>query len=122
MTFLVFYMRKKMGTQEMKFCDECGTTLSMDWESRSFVCLKCNTEETMEENIVYQNSNSDVDKIIVVGRREKSLKTLPETDARCLQCGNSRAYWWMVQTRSIDESSTQFFRCSKCGHTWREYS
>jgi DNA-directed RNA polymerase subunit M len=28
----------------------------------------------------------------------------------------------MVQTRSIDESMTQFYRCTKCGHTWRDYS
>jgi DNA-directed RNA polymerase subunit M len=27
----------------------------------------------------------------------------------------------MVQTRRADESATQFFRCTKCGHTWREY-
>jgi DNA-directed RNA polymerase subunit M len=111
-----------MVNQVMKFCDECGTTLLKDWENQSFVCKKCNTEKTMEENIVYQNKNSDTDKIIVVGRKEKNLKTLPETDARCHQCGNSKAYWWMVQTRSIDESSTQFFRCTKCGHTWREYN
>jgi DNA-directed RNA polymerase subunit M len=29
---------------------------------------------------------------------------------------------WQVQTRGGDEASTQFFRCTKCGHTTREYS
>jgi DNA-directed RNA polymerase subunit M len=31
-------------------------------------------------------------------------------------------YVWQVQTRGGDEASTQFFRCTKCGHTFREYS
>ncbi|MGB7679260.1 MAG: hypothetical protein WBL49_10670 [Nitrososphaeraceae archaeon] len=28
----------------------------------------------------------------------------------------------MLQTRSADEATTQFYRCTKCGHTWRNYS
>lgn len=37
----------------------------------------------------------------------------------CPKCGNIQAYWWIVQTDSGDEPSTQFFRCTKCNHTWR---
>lgn len=37
----------------------------------------------------------------------------------CPQCGNIQAYWWIVQTDSGDEPSAQFFRCTKCNHTWR---
>jgi len=37
----------------------------------------------------------------------------------CPECGNIQAYWWIVQTDSGDEPSTQFFRCTKCNHTWR---
>ncbi|MGH9996735.1 MAG: transcription factor S, partial [Nitrososphaeraceae archaeon] len=25
-------------------------------------------------------------------------------------------------TRSADEATTQFYRCTKCSHTWRNYS
>ncbi|MGC2430674.1 MAG: hypothetical protein WA393_06530 [Nitrososphaeraceae archaeon] len=28
----------------------------------------------------------------------------------------------MLQTRSADEATTQFYRCTKCNHTWRNYS
>ena len=37
----------------------------------------------------------------------------------CSKCGNRQARWWIVQTDSADEPSTQFFRCTKCNHTWR---
>jgi DNA-directed RNA polymerase subunit M/transcription elongation factor TFIIS len=37
----------------------------------------------------------------------------------CPKCGNRQAFWWIVQTDSADEPSTQFFRCTKCNHTWR---
>jgi|SRR5919107_2017059 DNA-directed RNA polymerase subunit M/transcription elongation factor TFIIS len=44
----------------------------------------------------------------------------PITDSvECPKCGNKQAFWWIVQTDSADEPSTQFFRCTKCNHTWR---
>ena len=44
----------------------------------------------------------------------------PITDSEiCPKCGNNQARWWIVQTDSADEPSTQFFRCTKCMHTWR---
>lgn len=45
---------------------------------------------------------------------------LPITDTEgCPKCGNIQAYWWLVQTDAADEPSSQFFRCTKCNHTWR---
>jgi len=35
---------------------------------------------------------------------------------------NDEVYVWMVQTRGGDEAMTQFMRCTKCGHTFREYT
>ena len=46
---------------------------------------------------------------------------LPTTAARCPECGNNLDYWWLRQLRSADESETRFFKCTKCGATWREY-
>src|SRR5919107_2149996 len=44
----------------------------------------------------------------------------PITDTEvCSKCGTNQARWWIVQTDSADEPSTQFFRCTKCRHTWR---
>ncbi|MCK4583454.1 hypothetical protein KAU18_09090 [Candidatus Bathyarchaeota archaeon] len=76
----------------------------------------------MEETRTIPRKNDGGDKIIVIGKKERELSTMPKTKALCEKCGNNEAYWWMVQTRGIDESMTQFYRCTKCGHTWRDYS
>jgi DNA-directed RNA polymerase subunit M len=47
---------------------------------------------------------------------------LPTTNIECQKCKNNTAFWWMLQTRSADEPTTQFYRCTKCGHTWRNYA
>jgi len=60
--------------------------------------------------------------VVVISQKEASLKTASTQKVECPRCGHREAYVWMVQTRGADESSTQFFRCTKCGYTWREYS
>ena len=46
----------------------------------------------------------------------------PIVDAECPKCGNMKAEYWEIQTRSADEPPTRFHRCTKCRHTWREYT
>ena len=106
----------------MKFCSNCGTVLVMDRAKQCLVCPKCGSEELLEGGITYSKTGSEKDKIVVIGRKELNLRTTPQVKVECPKCGNKKAYWWMVQTRSADESATQFYRCTKCGHTWREYS
>ena len=49
-------------------------------------------------------------------------ETMPITDAECPKCKNDKAYYWLVQTRAGDEPETKFLKCTKCKHTWRDYS
>jgi DNA-directed RNA polymerase subunit M len=58
------------------------------------------------------------DKIIVV---EDDSIPMPVTKASCPKCDNNDAYYWTVQTRRGDEGATEFYRCTKCKHTWRNY-
>jgi len=106
----------------LKFCSKCGTILVMDLESRSLVCSRCKTGEPMEASIDYSNNKPLNEKVVFVGEKERNLSTMPQVNVECSKCGNLHTYRWIVQTRSLDESATQFFRCTKCGHTWREYS
>jgi len=105
----------------MKFCPKCGTLLILKKEKRCLTCPKCGWEEEAEEPICFTKPSAE-DKIVTIGKKEQSLHTLPQVKANCPKCGHGKAYWWMVQTRGIDESATQFYRCVKCGYTWRDYS
>lgn len=52
----------------------------------------------------------------------KEVKAETITHVICPKCGNDTAYTWIVQTRSGDEGPTVFYRCTKCGYTWRVYT
>lgn len=108
----------------MKFCSKCGTVMVMERSKHCLVCPKCGYEELLEGDIISRarKMGAEMDKIVVIGKKERNLRTAPQVKVKCPKCGNNWAYWWMVQTRGVDESATQFHRCTKCGHTWREYS
>jgi DNA-directed RNA polymerase subunit M len=95
---------------------------TLDHKKRCYVCPKCGSEQPMTEEIKIEREAKGGDKIVVIGKKEQSLRTTSQVKAECPKCGNDKAHWWMVQTRGIDESSTQFYRCTKCGYTWRDYS
>ena len=106
----------------MRFCSNCGTMLTIDRAKKALVCPRCGAEEQIESSIVRSKGEPEMDKVVVIGKKELNLTTTPQVRTVCPKCGNTAAYWWMVQTRGVDESTTQFYRCTKCGHTWREYS
>jgi DNA-directed RNA polymerase subunit M len=108
----------------MKFCPECDAFCMTDTTMQRYFCSKCGWTETLEEiRIISRNSNKKSDdKIIVVGKKERKISTLPKTKIKCPKCDNNEAFWWMIQTRGTDEPTTQFLRCTKCNNTWRENS
>ncbi len=106
----------------MKFCPKCGSVLLTNKEGKLY-CPNCKTElKRAKKRISITMHHSPKETTIVVGEKESQIKTMPTIKVVCPRCGNDEAYWWFAQTRSIDESTTQFFRCTKCGYTWREYS
>lgn len=117
----------------MEFCPKCGSRLEFkkakkdEKASLTLVCPKCgfkkqelpNKVETKIGKVIQHNPQQFV---AVIGKEEQKLRTLPTVRIECPKCENKTAYVWQVQTRSADESSTQFLRCTKCNHTFREYS
>jgi DNA-directed RNA polymerase subunit M len=83
------------------------------------VCRKCGHKvpRVTGESIV--SKTKQLDRVVPVLEQESS--GLPTTNAKCSDCGNNVAYWWLRQLRSADESEVRFFRCTKCNRTWREY-
>jgi len=83
-------------------------------------CRKCGSEQAKaaQSSALLKTAHED-EKVIVLETNESNL---PSIEHECEKCGNAIAYYWFIQTRASDEPPTRFFRCTKCGHTWREYS
>jgi DNA-directed RNA polymerase subunit M len=105
------------NSNEMEFCPDCKSIM-VPIEGR-MVCRKCGRSIDMAKNSFVSKSKQIVRDIPVLEEEEEA--GLPTTKARCSECGNDTAYWWLRQLRSADESEVRFFRCTKCNNTWREY-
>lgn len=107
------------------FCPKCGTILlpkKQGSEGKAqMACGKCG-------HVSRESDGRLTEKLGKPGKKQKfevveeKESVLPKTPADCAQCGNKEAYYWLVQTRAGDEPETKFLRCTKCEHTWRDYS
>ena len=113
----------------MEFCPNCGSRL-VPKKSESGVCFTCAKCGYVKPNAKKETETKAGGKVIkhtlqqqvtVIGK-EDNVDTMPTMRMECPKCGNMIVYVWQVQTRGGDEASTQFFRCTKCNHTFREYS
>jgi DNA-directed RNA polymerase subunit M len=113
----------------MDFCPKCGKRLTFqkeDNKSVKLVCQKCGFKKKAEANplnailLAKNDLEPYQESVAVIGKEEQKLRTLPTVRMECPKCGNNLAFAWQVQTRGLDESSTQFFRCTKCNFTLRE--
>jgi DNA-directed RNA polymerase subunit M len=117
----------------MLFCPNCGSRLTpQKTKVNEKVCLllqcaKCGyvkqdgsrkIAETLAKPIVHNNKQE----LVTVIPKEAEVSTMPTMKMECPKCGNRLCFVWQVQTRGGDEAMTQFFRCTKCSHTFRIYS
>lgn len=98
----------------MQFCPKCGIRL------KKGVCSKCGYSETEKQET--KKESAGIDKSFMVLEETDGKEALPTIKIDCEKCGHTEAVWWMLQTRSADEPTTQFYRCIKCNHTWRNYA
>lgn len=88
-----------------------------------YICDNCGYSNKLGKSLTIPVSGESPAPVIkVVGEKESKLTTLPTIKTECPKCKNNEAMWWLLQTRSGDEPPTQFYRCTKCGYTWRSYS
>ena len=117
----------------MEFCPKCGSRLvpkkGKTGKDATLVmtCPKCGYKKKASAEVIEPKPTKALQPnphqlVAVIGKEEQKLRTLPTVKVECPKCGNNLAYVWQVQTRGADESSTQFLRCTKCNHTFREYS
>ena len=115
--------KRRLGSSVLRFCPKCNTLLTYEQRNGKIwlACPKCGFEEETEEAKIQEEYRVEK-KVSVIGKDERRARRMPTEAVECPKCSYGTAYWWMVQTRGGDESTTQFFRCKKCDHTWRRYS
>ncbi|MEM1544920.1 MAG: transcription factor S [Candidatus Methanomethylicia archaeon] len=108
----------------MEFCPKCKTLLipRKSEEGTHLICKNCGYKmkaSSLQYKIVKLKEKESKGSLSVVEDKNENL--MPKTKVECPTCGGIEAYWWLVQTRRADEAPTRFYKCTKCGYTWREY-
>ncbi|MDR3063103.1 MAG: transcription factor S [Methanobrevibacter sp.] len=104
----------------MDFCPDCGAMILPDKEGN--LKCKCGYKNTISDEDKEQYAVSEkIDSNDSVIMRGEDIGILPTTNEVCPKCGNRKAEYWLLQTRSADEAPTRFFKCTECKHTWRDY-
>ncbi|ABU82034.1 transcription factor S [Ignicoccus hospitalis] len=112
----------------MRFCPKCGSLMVARRVGGKTIlkCMRCGYEmEVTGAQSTLRTAkkirHSVKEKTVVIDNNIK-VETLPKTrDVICPKCGHDEAYYWFVQTRAGDEPPTRFYKCTRCGHVWREY-
>lgn len=117
----------KPGVLGVRFCSRCGSVMypRATPEGQVLFCPRCGHSEGVEAGIEVYRIRREVrhaprEKTLVVGEQPAGAHVV--RGVRCDKCGWEEAYFWMLQTRAADEPATRFYRCTRCGHTWREYA
>lgn len=117
----------------MEFCPSCGSFLAPVKSKVKneiilvFACSKCGYKKPLSRAVeplktVRLVQRESKPSITVISEEDQKIQTMPTIKVECPKCGNHLVFVWQVQTRGGDEASTQFMRCTKCSHTFREYT
>ena len=104
----------------MKFCPKCEVKLKKG--TSGLQCSKCGYTEGEEKQTKKTVETEEQEESILAFEGNEGEESHPTIKIECEKCGHDEAIWWMLQTRSADEPTTQFYRCTKCQHTWRNYA
>jgi len=106
----------------MQFCDDCGSLMHADGEE--MVCSSCSARVPKDPEAAerYVSTESQTFDDVIETSEDAADEGKPTVEVVCEECGNDRAWYTIKQTGSADEPPTRFFKCTDCGHRWREYS
>ncbi len=103
----------------MEFCPKCGAVLVQ--KGKKDGCPRCKYSTKTKGKLKISEKIEDKKKVEVISEKDSEVYPIIELEKPCEKCGNKKAFFWTLQTRSTDESETKFFKCVKCQHTWRMY-
>ncbi len=107
----------------MQFCDDCGSMMKADGDR--MVCTNCEaaTDRDRDREAEFITTESQIDDDVIESSKDANFEGKPKsTDVVCDECGTQEAWYTLKQTASADEPPTRFFKCTECGHRWREYN
>lgn len=109
----------------MEFCPKDGTLMLPSRGGKTSICPKCGARVKAQKTDVVMKETIERKKIKIKRRPKEIEETEATVRAECPKCGNKRAFWWVRQAGSglagmDDIPDTEFFRCTKCKHTWRK--
>jgi DNA-directed RNA polymerase subunit M len=102
------------------FCDDCGAII-MGKRGEEVKCPSCGKSKTAKTEVKINKKIDKKKEIEVVDKDDTSAEIHPLMEAECPECDHNKAFFWTKQTRAGDEPETQFFKCEKCKHQWRNY-
>ena len=110
-----------MSQSTHSFCPSCGNLLLIE-QTEDRVQLKCRACDFAMHFVGSSVQKAPITPLDVkaIINTEDATSFQNKTEARCEKCGHNEAYFNEVQIRSADEPATLFFKCCKCGNTWRE--
>lgn len=100
----------------MQFCPKCGAILVK--KTKNLGCPRCGYSSKEKSDLKSSEKINERKEVAVIS--DEQGESNPIIDEKCKKCKNNKAYFWTVQIRAGDEDETKFFKCTKCGHTWRE--
>ena len=109
-----------MEDTSMKFCPKCNSFCESDLTNKQAVCVRCGHIVELEPPKKITNNKVVDEKVVVVFEKLRRLVPLPRTIRICPKCGNKEAYVTKGASRSEDDFEEEVYRCTECGHKWRE--
>jgi transcription factor S len=103
----------------MMFCPKCGSLLrSKIVKNKTVMGCDCGYVSKDSETSIKETVKQDEKEIEII---DKELNIYPLVSETCPECGHKKAFFMSAQTRAGDEPETNFFKCEKCKHSWRDY-
>ena len=106
----------------MEFCPKCEVRLEND--NGLLSCPKCKYVKEKTDKSIKEKPEETNPEFLVMDESDLSQTKKLESTIKidCEKCHNQEGVCWSLQTRSADEPETRFYRCTKCNHTWRDYT
>ncbi|MDA3855473.1 MAG: transcription factor S [Candidatus Woesearchaeota archaeon] len=102
------------------FCSNCDAII-IGKKGEEVKCSACGFVQKPKGTVKLSEKIGKAEEIEVINKNDSSAEIHPIADQECPECGHMKAFYWTKQTRAGDEPETQFYKCEKCKHQWREY-